>query len=326
MDINNVLKHIKFNEKSSILLVDVSYYTYTRFFSTRIWYLNSHKSEGNIDLSQDWTKNAEFMNSFKRLFFSKMNNIIKTYNIPKSNIVFAIDSAFTNNWRLALNDQYKLTRKEAHKRNKFNSWDIFRIVKEELLPSLYPKQLILEVEGLEGDDIVALMIREFKKNDPTTSTSRSMKYYILANDKDYIQICNDRTILIDSKGNNISDKSLTDCSNLEYLIKKILLGDKSDNIEPCYMKKPLIDLAELRTRKTELKCTPAKVRDLLSNNNSKEIILRILTLIRGDEEQVKEGLTIENEYFNNHQFSKNAKMIDFAQIPSSYICKCKFNE
>jgi 5'-3' exonuclease len=324
MELNKILKTVKLSNKSSVLLVDVSYYTYTRFFSTRIWYINSHKDEGEIDLSQDWTKNEDFMTSFRRLFFSKMNAIIKSYNIPSSNVIFAVDSSFNNNWRLAMNKDYKLTRKDAHKRNQFNSWDIFRIVKEELLPSMYSQDLILEVEGLEGDDIVALLVRELKKRDPTTSSNRSMKYYILANDKDYIQICNDRTILVDSKGNNISDKALTDCSNLEYLIKKILLGDKSDNIEACYMKHELIKIAELKSKKEELKCTPAKVRDLLANSEGKEIIMHILSLIRGNEDQIKEGLIIENKYFVNHQFSKNAKMIDFAQIPSCYICKCKF--
>lgn len=323
MDITNLLSTINLKNNSSIILIDVSYYTYTRFFATRIWYLNAHKGE-EIDMNQDWTKNEEFMESFRRLFFKNINNIIKVNKIEKKNVIFAVDSAFSNNWRLAMNADYKLTRKDAHTRNKFSAWDIFRIAKEELIPSEYDSNKIIEEEGLEGDDIVALLVRELKRFDPTSTSNRSVKYYILANDKDYIQICNDRTILVDSKGNNISDKTLADCSNLEYLIKKILMGDKSDNIEACYMKHELIKIAGLKTKKEELKCTPAKVRDLLANSEGKEVIMRILTLIRGDEEQVKEGLIMENEYFVDHQFSKNAKMIDFAQIPSCYICKCKF--
>jgi 5'-3' exonuclease len=323
MDITNLLKTINLQDNSAILLVDVSYYTYTRFFATRIWYINSHKDE-EIDMNQDWTKNEEFMSSFKRLFFKSINNIIKVNKIEKKNVIFAVDSPFSNNWRLAMNSDYKLTRKDAHTRNKFSAWDIFRIAKEELIPNEYNKNKIIEEEGLEGDDIIALLVRELKRFDPTTISNRSIKYYILANDKDYIQICNDRTILMDASGRNISDKVLTDCSNLEYLIKKILLGDKSDNIEACYMTAEMIALASLKTKKTELKCTPAKVRDTMANPVSKGVIMDILTLLRGNEEQIENGLTMEKKYFLNHQFSKNAKLIDFAQIPSCYICKCKF--
>jgi 5'-3' exonuclease len=323
MNISNLLKTIKLANNSALLIVDVSYYTYARFFATRIWFLNSHNRD-EIDMNQDWTKNTEFMEVFKRLFFKNINNILSANNISKSNVLFAVDSVFTNNWRLALNKDYKLTRKDSHVRNQFNSWDIFRIVKEELLPSTYSSNKILEVDGLEGDDIIALLVRELKKIDPTSTTNRSMKYYILANDKDYIQICNDRTILIDATGRNISDKVLTDCTNLEYLIKKILMGDKSDNIKACYMSIEMIKLAGLRTKKDELKCTPAKVRDTMTNTASKTVIMKLLTLLRGNEEQVAEGIKLENKYFKNNQFSKNAKLIDFAQIPSCYICKCKF--
>lgn len=323
MDISNLLKTVKLADNEKILLVDVAYYTYARFFAGRIWYLNKHKDEA-VDKGQDWTKNEEFMNDFRRLFFKNIKNILSTNKITSQNVIFAVDSAFDKNWRLAMNSDYKLTRSESHKTNQFNSWDIFRIVKEELLPSLYPVNKILEVEGLEGDDIVALLVRELKRHDPTSATTRSVKYYILANDKDYIQICNDRTILIDANGRNISDKALTDCSNLKYLIQKIMLGDKSDNIPACYMKNKMIKLAKLKTKKEELKCTPAKVRDTLANTASWDIIMKMLTLLRGNDEQVKEGLELEADYFKDSQFSKNAKLIDFAQIPSCYVCKCKW--
>jgi 5'-3' exonuclease len=322
MDMSNIIATIELKDNSTVLLVDVSYYTYARFFATRIWFLN--QSQVEEDKSQDWSKNNDFMIHFKRLFFKNINNIIRLNNIPESNIIFAVDSSFNQNWRLAINADYKLTRKDAHKRNEFNSWDIFRIVKEELLPSKYSTNKIIEIDGLEGDDIVALLVRNLKLSDPTSKGNRSIRYYILANDKDYIQICNDRTFLIDANGRNISDKVLTDCSNLEYLIKKILMGDKSDNITACFITKKMINLAGLKSKKTELKCTPAKVRDIIANSKSKDIIINILKLLRGDEEKVKEGLKIEKEYFVDHQFSKNSKLIDFAQIPSCYICKCTF--
>ena len=50
----------------------------------------------------------------------------------------------------------------------------------------------------------------------------------------------------------------------------------------------------------------------------------LLKALRGNEEEIKAGLELENLYFVDNQFSKNAKLIDFAQIPSCYICKCMF--
>lgn len=302
----------KINFDKNILLVDVSYMTYARFFATRIWYNSRYGKEEEIDNNQDWTKNSKFMESFERLFFSKLEDFRKRNEITPDNIIYALDSSFQSNWRFKINEMYKETRKSSHEKNKFSSWDIFNFVREKLLTD---KQTF-EIEGLEADDIVALLVKHLKSSEP--DNSRKTKYFILANDKDYIQICNDRTHLIDINGKNISDKVLTDCDNFTFLLKKILLGDKSDNIEACIMTKKLINLARINSKKEELKCTPAKVKQIFENEASKQIVFELLTNCRNDEKFK------DNEYFVNNQFCKNAKIIDFAQIPSCYICKCKF--
>lgn len=333
MDINKISRNIMFNNElgypSAIFLVDVSYYTYARFYATQKWYLFANKDiTETIDMSQDWTLNNDFMAKFRALFFKKIDAILRKLpkQIPNNNIIFAVDSPFANNWRYEINATYKENRKVAHERSKFNSWDIFRIVKEELLPK-YVKNYnhIIEIPKLEADDVIALMIRELKRIDPTSLTNRAVNYYILANDRDYIQICNDRTVLLDINGNNISDKILDpDCSNMDFLIKKILLGDKSDNIEGCEMKRKMIELADIKSKKETLKCGPAKVRDIMKQGSlSRELVYELLGLLRGNKDEVKNGQVLENELFVNNQFSKNAILIDFALIPSCYYCKCK---
>ena len=302
--IDKIAKKINFNndETKAILLVDVSYYTYARFFGLRIWYNNNFKDKENIDLNQDWTKNQVFMQKFDKLFFTKIIDICKKHNIDEDNILYAIDSSFDSNWRLQFLKEYKETRPQSHKSNKFNSWEIFNHVKNNILKN----KKTVEIDKLEADDVVALLIRKLKQLDPTSSNDRSVKYYILATDKDYIQICNDRTLLIDINGKDISSKNLTEYSNLDFLLRKIMLGDKSDNIPACFMTRKLIDTAAISSKKETLKCTPAKVEQVM--NNCKELIIEELHNCRNK-------LNNKNDLFVNNQFCKNAIIIDFAHIP-----------
>ena len=71
----------KINFSKNILLVDVSYMTYARFFATRIWYNSRYGKEEEIDNNQDWTKNSKFMESFERLFFNKLEDFRKRLEI-----------------------------------------------------------------------------------------------------------------------------------------------------------------------------------------------------------------------------------------------------
>ena len=337
---------ITFKPNSAVLIVDVSYYTYARFFATRIWFLNQDKGEAK---DQDFTLNDKFMEKFRKLYFKNIEEIIRNekmlFDRNIENILFAIDhSPFSENWRLIHKPDYKGTRKDAHKKNGFNSWDIFRIVKEEMLPAYaQSKHHIIEIPRLEADDVAALLIRELKKFDKTKNTVdsnsadyRKFYYYILANDKDYHQICNDRTILIDASKKYIPiKKEKTISTNMDTLIQKILMGDVSDNIPACIMKKKLMNLAKINSKKNELKCTPAKVFSILdTTNEARAIIYELLTMCRKcylntdankcikDAELLKKYTELEAELFINGCFTNNARIIDFAQIPCDLFEGC----
>lgn len=312
ININKLKETINF-DSDGILLVDVSYLIYSRFFATRIWYGLNNKDDNK---DQDWMKNKDFMDKFIKKFYSKIDLIIEKYNIAKENIIYALDSSFNDNWRYKLNQEYKLTRVESHKKNNFSTWDIFPYVENNLLTN----KNTVKINGLEADDIIAILIKNIKKIDPTTNTTRKFKYFIFANDKDYVQICNDRTLLIDQNINLLSKKHLKDTTNIKYLIAKIMLGDKSDNIEPCYMKEKLYKNI-IKSNKKELKCTPARVKILLENNNTYAILLDLLQNCRKyiNTKNEKKCISIENQYFNDSQFIKNARLIDFRFIPKELI-------
>lgn len=316
------LKNIDFTGKS-LIIVDLSYYIYARFHGTRNWYNYANPGE---DQDQDWLKNKLFMEKFSKLFFSKLNQITKTYNILDENILFAIDSSFKDNWRLKLNESYKETRPESHKKNNFSAWGIFDYVKKNLI---YNKKYF-KVNGLEADDIVAVLIKYLKKIDPTSKTTRKFKYYILGTDKDYIQICNDRTFLIDIHGNILNDKYLHNITNIKFLLEKILLGDKSDNIKPCFIKKNLFD-GVINRKQDIIKCTPSVTKKLLEDKEIYNKLLKLLTACRKyiannifvDSKKIisdsaNKCYEYEKKYIKDEQFIKNALLIDFAMIPKNY--------
>ena len=360
MNINKLANQINFKEKG-VLLIDLSYLFYTRFYATRIWYniqllsnikrcykynkiyveaknkdnwkdntfinklinrdfssdteLESCYKE-NVNLLQDWFNNKVFINKFKETFFKSVNQLQFNNKISETNTLYVIDSPFSNNWRHDIIESYKGNRSTSHKKNKFNNWDILEFVKKDLLTD---KNTYM-IEGLEADDVVALLVKNIKRHD---KTNRKFKYYIVATDKDYLQLCNDRTFLIDIKGKYINDRELKNKTNLRFLIEKILLGDKSDFIKPCFMKKKLFENI-ISSSKDELKCTPKKVEQLLNNKQSYNLIVNMLNTCRKSNtksEYLKKCSEVENMYFVDNQFTKNAKLIDFQFIPKHLYSK-----
>ena len=77
--------------------------------------------------------------------------------IDIENIVFCIDCPHKDIWRLEDYTEYKGTRKESHRKNEFNSWDLFKYIKQTYLAELVSKyrEIALEADIERAvDDIV----------------------------------------------------------------------------------------------------------------------------------------------------------------------------
>ena len=100
--------------------------------------------------------------------------------------------------------EYKGTRLESHKKNRFNSFNIFNYMKTTFLPTLKDNNnnsiKILACSQCEADDIIGYLTLYIK------NLSRETKpmLYILANDNDYLQVCNQNVKLINGIGKIIS--------------------------------------------------------------------------------------------------------------------------
>jgi len=318
---NNVIDLTK-----NICIVDLSYMTFTRFFAIRRWYeikMKTDKPEWKIPDNYNWMEDNIFMDKFNKLFFEKLFELCNKRNIPLHNIIFATDCNHCQNWRLIYLSSYKETRKESHIRNKFHNFDIFPYVRVNLLGELQEesRNIILKDDNLEADDLIALTIEYLK------SKNYNNLITIIANDKDYIQICNSNIDCCDLTGKSLSNRILNEFTNAsEYLIYKILFGDISDNLLPCYLSNKFIKEAEIKTKKDFIKASPSNIKKIFASNNCKKLLIDYLEYSRDVNIMSLEELIIK---WNNKikifeiitkdkQFEKNAKMIDFQNIPNEF--------
>ena len=247
-------------------------------------YSNNDKNSFNADYN--WFEDKVFMTKYKKLFIENIKKICKKFNTKMENVVFCIDCPHNEIWRKTyitklnkiitsdnnkkneknkknqtenqtennekeqiqdLIKEYKGTRLELHKKNRFNSFNIFNYMKTTFLPTVKDNNnnsiKILACSQCEADDIIGYLTLYIK------NLSRETKpiLYILANDNDYLQVCNQNVKLINGIGKIISvaqeehNNDTNDNNNYNYnynigdyyLLSKILLGDKSDNIKCC---------------------------------------------------------------------------------------------
>lgn len=104
-------------------------------------------------------------------------------------LVIAFDSR--KSWRKEVFPQYKANRKK-NRENSLLNWDeIFRlieVIKGELIENFPYK--IIEVEGCEGDDVIATLSRWAVKNEMNTKSmfDEPMPVLIVSSDEDFLQL------------------------------------------------------------------------------------------------------------------------------------------
>jgi 5'-3' exonuclease len=219
----------------TMLLIDMSYYVFYRYFATYNWY--RRQADGDIDV-EDIMNNAVFMDKYAKMFEKTIIDLVKSNKVSSmSNFVFVKDCSRDNIWRHQHFDAYKANRDE--KTTTFNK-NVFTYTYNELMPQLQAKlgfQMIGH-HSLEADDVIAIITNDILDN----YHNGNIKMVIITNDNDYIQLMN-HVRLCDSEHSllikNLQDKNIclrVNCSPIQYINIKKIMGDKSDNI-PSIMKK-----------------------------------------------------------------------------------------
>jgi len=250
-----------------LLVIDTSYLIFFRYHAVKSW-ITRAKPEIEIDKTDDITTIPEFMCTYQKTFFKTINKIIKTHNIAINNIIFARDCSGHEVWRKIIFPEYK----ENRDYTKFNGKTIFNWTYDNLLQEMTNKGAkIVRFDYIEADDIAAIITMQIKDR----------PILIITNDNDYLQLCiNPNVTLLNLKEENLTDRSLG--SPHADLMKKIILGDPSDNIPKVFNK-----------------CGIKTLEKYLNNSHLFE-------------EALKQDIEA------NKRYKLNRVLVDFNQIPEQY--------
>ena len=243
------------------IIIDTSYMVYHRYNATLTWFKFKHD---DIDFDNLHT-NDEFITAFKKHLTADLIKLKKKWKTNK--IMFCKDARRSDLWRTDIFPQYKATRKTA---TSFNT-NFFGIVDEYIEENKYNSAW---GDKLEADDVAYLYANQL---------GITTKLVFITGDCDYLQCKSDTWHIYTLKGVDLSEKSCGTAKN--DLLKKIITGDKSDNIAPI--------------------CKPLK-GELVD------------TLINLSEEELTNWLNKPGNEKTKACFELNQTLIDWKKIPVEY--------
>ena len=254
-----------------MLLIDTSYLVFYRCFALKIW-MGKSNPEINVD-SGDLLEIPEFITKYRETFLTTVEKIMKRFKMSFKDVIFLRDCSGSNVWRKQVFPEYKGNRDYTN----FNGKKLFQWSYDNLLPIYVEKGArVLRFEDLEADDTCAIMVRWMSQNRPNE------KIVVITNDNDYLQLLQYSNItLLNLKEEDLIKRSLG--SPLHDLLKKVILGDKSDNIPKVF---------ERCGEKTLLKYID-------------------------DPSELESALNKNTEY--KKQYNLNRLLIDFNKIPTIYV-------
>lgn len=261
-----------------LILVDQSYFLYYTIFGAISEFSSKHPQ-----LSAHWIKPAEevdqknlpdltacleftkilrkfVMKRFETIDWLTKRNFQQELDLAdRIDILFCDDDYVSNNFRKKIYPAYKAQRKLGKK-----SYDMFKIrnyvtnvIFNEL--DIYKNYNFLRVDGAEGDDVIACILKNFKSEYSTI--------VLYASDHDFLQI--DGIHQYDLFGKEAKRQVAgLDVTADEYLLAKILLGDGADNISKVFDKVGPKKALKLIRDKSALK---AKLKE--SQDSAKQYLL-----------------------------------------------------
>jgi 5'-3' exonuclease len=225
-------------QPKTFILVDTSYWIFYRYYAILQWW-NHAKTEQ--PLPENHIENEEFLEKFTKTFLESLTLFKKklklhkerikgqSKNIPCPIIIAVRDCPRKDIWRNKLYQDYKGTRPQD---NSFNGAPFFKFIYQNNNQKLYEAGVnhILQFPNLEADDIIAIVKQELR------AKYHDSKIYIIANDHDYLQLLDEQTEIINFQYKFLKEAKKVFPEPGKNLFYKIVLGDKSDNINPVFKK------------------------------------------------------------------------------------------
>lgn len=213
--------------KDRRLFIDGSYFVFYRFFAIQNWY----RRQNPENKDNNFHANKIFIEKYDSLFERTLSDLVKSYGIESwSNVFWCKDCPRVQIWRNAFIGAYKGNR-DTMRSDNFDA-DIFLHTYTYLLPHLQSKYKfhMLEADKLESDDIIAIFVKEL-----LTKDNAETDVVIITNDNDLIQVARGPNIrILNLQGKDLLERNGIFSNKQEdidkFLLKKIILGDMSDNI------------------------------------------------------------------------------------------------
>lgn len=233
-------------QKKFLICIDGSYFAYTALFGSVRDFVENHSDESKLwikpvdECDQDNLPNLLNCDLYKKILKKfVMRRLESVDNIAKENfqaeldeadvidIVFATDDKLTHSFRKDLYPEYKAQRQLVKRQFQLQPIKeyIVNVLFKELDVSEQYGYKIIKVDGAEGDDIIATTMMKLKDN--------YIGMMLIASDHDFLQI--DGLREFDLFGKEVQrDLGGEIVSSKDYLLGKILMGDRSDNIKQVF--------------------------------------------------------------------------------------------
>ena len=172
------------------------------------------------NLSYRWLQRPNY-GSFGADFIRTIQSLSKSYEAARTIVCFDFGKSY---YRMDMHEEYKGTRKKPQDEEEIKKYEEFFAVLNDL-----PEQLdeeVLKFRGVEADDILAWITQYVSdKYDHT---------WIISSDRDLYQLVDENISIFNIFGRReVTIQSLRDdfdVSPSEYMLSRIIEGDKSDNI------------------------------------------------------------------------------------------------
>lgn len=172
------------------------------------------------NLSYRWLQRPNY-GSFGPDFIRTIQSLSKSYEAARTIVCFDFGKSY---YRMDMHEEYKGTRKKPQEEEEIKKYEEFFAVLNDL-----PEQLdeeVLKFRGVEADDILAWITQNV--------SNRYDHTWIISSDRDLYQLVDDNISIFNIFGRReVTKETLRDdfdVSPSEYMLSRIIEGDKSDNI------------------------------------------------------------------------------------------------
>ena len=231
------------DRKKFLCVIDLSYLVYTALFGATKDFIEKFPDEAaywikpieecDQDNLPDLLGCESYKKTLKKYVMRRLESIesIMKENFKKEvdiadviDFVFAMDDKLTSSFRKKMYPEYKAQRVLVKRQYKVQSIKdyIVNVIFKELDVENQLGYHLIKVDGAEGDDVIATTLIKLKDN--------YIGCMLIASDHDFLQIEGIREFDLFGKEAR-RDLGGEEVSAKDYLIGKILMGDRSDNIK-----------------------------------------------------------------------------------------------